>query len=375
MAADYQVQPTIETDPMPHRGDTADDLSVWVHPANPSQSLIIGTDKSGAAGGFGVYNIDGSQHQFVTGGKLNNVDVMYNFDLGEQNADIVVATNRTNDTLAIYKVDPATRTLSNITGATATGLVNPYGLALYHSSTGKRYAFASDADGTNEVRQYELTYNAQAGMVDATVRRTFDPGTVSEGLVVDHFSGKLYVGEENVGIWQYGAEPTVGTTRTAIDTVGGGGHLAADIEGLTIYYGSNNDGYLIASSQGASEFVAYDRNTGAYVTTFDIAATATIDDTTGTDGVDVSNVNFGAGSGFEHGLFIAHDTSNSGADAVAGTGSNFKLVPWESIANGATPDLLIDTGFDPRSIPEPTTLLLAGCGLVGLVLRKRMSWT
>jgi phytase-like protein/calcineurin-like phosphoesterase family protein len=41
------VGATVETDPVPHRGDAADDPAIWVHPADPSLSTIIGTDKQG----------------------------------------------------------------------------------------------------------------------------------------------------------------------------------------------------------------------------------------------------------------------------------------------------------------------------------------
>ena len=50
----------METDPVTDRDDTADDPCVWVHPTNPSRSLIIGTDKDEKSPGLkkgGVLNI------------------------------------------------------------------------------------------------------------------------------------------------------------------------------------------------------------------------------------------------------------------------------------------------------------------------------
>src|SRR5262245_15075297 len=76
-----QVTATVETVPVPNGGDAADDPALWIHPTNPSLSLVIGTDKT-AAGGLAAYNLNGTQQQFVTAGALNNVDLRYNFMLG-----------------------------------------------------------------------------------------------------------------------------------------------------------------------------------------------------------------------------------------------------------------------------------------------------
>src|SRR4051812_38330773 len=65
------------------------------------------------------------------------------------------------------------------------------------------------------------------------------------------------VAEETVGIWKYGAEPDLGSTRSLAARVGEHG-LEADVEGLTIYYASGTKGYLIASSQGAGTFKIYE---------------------------------------------------------------------------------------------------------------------
>jgi 3-phytase len=47
-------------------------------------------------------------------------------------------------------------------------------------------------------------------------------------------------------------------------------------------------------------------------------------------------------------MFVAQDSkNNSKGKSVAN--QNFKLVPWQAIANAFTPPLLIDTTWDPRS--------------------------
>ena len=68
--------------------------------------------------------------------------------------------------------------------------------------------------------------------------------------------------------------------------------------------GGRGGGYLIASSQGSDNFMICQRGgTNAYVATFAIVAGNGIDRVTHTDGIDVSN--FGLGSPFEQGIFVA----------------------------------------------------------------------
>ncbi len=150
------------------------------------------------------------------------------------------------------------------------------------------------------------------------------PGSITEGCVADDELGHVYIAEEQVGIWKYGAEPGSGTARTQVDRTGSGGHLTADVEGLTIAYTGNGTGYLIASSQGNSTFVMYQREAhNAYVKTFAIGAGNAIDGVSGTDGIDVTTANLGPA--FPYGVFVAQDDANTGGN------QNFKLVPWQHI--------------------------------------------
>jgi myo-inositol-hexaphosphate 3-phosphohydrolase len=335
--ATVQVAATVETDPVPHTGDAADDPAIWIHPTDPSLSTIIGTDKDG---GILVYNLAGQQLQYRPDGEINNVDLRYNFPLGGQRVALVAATNQTNDSIAVYRVDPTTRQLENVAARTLSAGVSLYGFCMYHSPiSGKYYAFATQPSGG--VLQWELFDNG-SGKVDMRQVRSLAIASQSEGCVADDELGYLYVSEELVGIWKYGAEPDSGAARTQVDVVGAGGNLTADIEGLTIYYASGG-GYLLASSQGNSEYVVYRREAGnAYLKTFAIVAGNGIDKVSSTDGIDVTNA--GLGSAFPQGVFVAQDNRNDVGN------QNFKLVPWQSIANTGAPALTIDLSWDPRLV-------------------------
>ena len=96
----------------------------------------------------------------------------------------------------------------------------------------------------------------------------------------------------------------------------GGGHLTADVEGLTIYFASGGTRYLIASSQGSNSFVVYRREgNNAYVGTFAIGASNGIDPVEQTDGIDVTSRP--ASPLWPKGLFIAQLGGQQRARGVA----------------------------------------------------------
>jgi 3-phytase len=334
------VWPTVETDQAYGEGDDADDPAIWVHPTDPSLSTIIGTSKH-ENGGLHVYGLDGRQIQFRQDAEMNNVDIRYNLPLSGEYIDIVAASNPPNNAIAVYKVNPLTRQLENIAARIIrVGIPEIYGFCLYHSPiTGRFYAFVTDYNGSME--QWELYDNGSAKVDGRKVRSFSSLGSDVEGCVADDELAVFYASQEDVAIWKFGAEPTDSTTATRVDSVGGG-RLVADVEGLTIYYTSDGGGYLIASSQGDSTFAVYDRSgSNDYIGNFRIASSGSIDNCADTDGVDVTSVNLGPA--FPNGLFVAHDSENWG-----GSVSNYKLVPWNSIANAFSPPLTIDTGWDPR---------------------------
>jgi len=315
-----EVVAAVETEPVSTGGDSADDPTLWVNPSDAQQSLVIGTNKKR---GLAVYDLAGKEIQFLADGQMNNVDHRDNFPLDGKMVPLVTASNRSQNSIAIYKIDVETRRLESV----AAGMINTieaYGACMYHSNkTGKFYYFGTSKQGV--VEQYEL-FDAGRGKVSAKKVRQINVGTQLEGCVADDEVGYLYVGEENIGIWKYQAEPDANLERIKVDGVGTGGNLVADVEGLTIAYGADGKGYLIASSQGDNTYAVYRREgTNAYVKSFRIVAGGKIDRVTETDGIHVTTANLGPL--FPRGVFIAQDGSDD-------TGKqNFKLVPWHLIEN------------------------------------------
>ncbi|MCK9205793.1 MAG: phytase, partial [Salinivirgaceae bacterium] len=107
----FQVSASVETTPVVSQlnDDAADDPSVWVNKANPADSRIIGTDKKR---GICVYDLNGTERFFYSVGRVNNIDVRYNFNLNGSPIDIVGASNRTTNTITLMKVNPDSGSLT-----------------------------------------------------------------------------------------------------------------------------------------------------------------------------------------------------------------------------------------------------------------------
>jgi 3-phytase len=336
----YEVQPTVETKPVPASGDAADDPAIWIHPQDPAQSIVIGTQKQG---GLGVYDLTGKEIQYLADGNMNNVDLRYNFSLSSEKIAIVAASNRSNDSIALYKVNPDSRTLENIAARTIKAKLknSVYGLCMYQSaSSGKYYVFINDKSGA--VEQWEL-FDKENGLVDATLVRRLKVSSQVEGCVADDVLGNFYLGEERVGIWKFDAEPDGEKLGHLIDTVKGDGHITAEVEGLAIYYTNETEGYLLASNQGNHTYTVYNRSgNNEYLGKFQIMANEAlnIDAVYDTDGIEVINVPLG--TAFPYGIFVVQD----GKNVEPNENQNFKLVPWENIANIL--GLKKESSYNPR---------------------------
>jgi 3-phytase len=323
--AAFDVAARAET--TPSEGDP-DDTAIWVDPEDPSKSLIVGTDKSG---GITLYELDGTLRQDLRDGVMNNVDLRNGVDLGGDwgIGTLIATSNRTDDTIDLYTLDPNMRMLVRL-AAVPSDIGEPYGLCSYRSPVdGRVYVLIDDKLGA--VAQYEL-------LPGPTLmhRRTVMLGGQLEGCVADDELARLYVGEEDLGIWRLDAEPDADDEAILIHDLMDS-HLTADVEGLTIYYAADGAGYLIASSQGSSTYVIFERGgENAYLTSFRIVE-GSVDAAVESDGIEVTNL--ALGPMWPNGLFIAHDDHNEGFTR------NFKLVDWGDLAAAADVELLVDPDF------------------------------
>lgn len=292
--------------------DAADDPAIWRNPANPAASLIVGTDKKA---GLHVYDLTGKDRFFIDAGRVNNVDLK---DLGE--AGVIVAASDRNDPrnarVALFRLDTSSAKLIPL-GTVPVGAGEAYGVCLYRTG-GKLHAFNVIKDGTIRHVELDLSGAAPAGKL----LRTMKLATQSEGCVVDERTHRLYVGEEDAGVWRFDARaegPVAGTKIAAADTE----KLVIDVEGVAIAAeGEDNGGYLLVSSQGDHAYAVYRLSDETFVGRFRITP-GKFGATEETDGIEVIAGDFGPD--YPGGLFIAQDGYNPPR------AQNFKFAAWADI--------------------------------------------
>ncbi len=324
--------------------DAADDPAIWIHPDDPSRSIIYGSNKTG---GIAAYDLSGKEMAYAEVGRINNIDVAYNLQLADSTIDICGGTNRTTNAIDLFRIDPASGELTYILDTLLISEVDEvYGFCFYHSpKTGTNYAILCGKDGV--VEQYAIREGGESLSLERV--RAFDIGSQPEGLVADHQLGILYIGEENQRIWKVNAEPVEAEPQPLpLSSMEDNPNITYDIEGLTIYYTASDKGYLIASSQGNNSYAVYERYPeNNYLGSFRIVD-GIVDGTSDTDGIDVLNLNLGPA--FPKGLFLAQDGTN--LDGEETMPQNFKLMSWGKIADAFEPSLPLDTGFNLRSLFE-----------------------
>lgn len=364
----------------------ADDPAIWIHPTDRAGSLVIATAKNG---GLRVYDLAARERQSIgtpaapgpddEAGRFNNVDLVSGFGLGGRRVDLAVVTDRGRDQLRFYRIDPASRRLTDVTApdvpfafsrdqAEVNEQRTAYGLGTYTAPDGAVYAVVSRRS-TPEVGVFRLV--ERAGRV--TYRRadrlvlpsTFtlpdgsrwspctDPGDGPqvEGTVVDPDTGVVHLAQEKVGLWRirlvdgrfrgapqpvervreygvpaaYDADEEDCVTDYAADP-GFGGRIAQDVEGLTIYRTGRSTGTLVVSSQGDDTFYTYDRRTDRPTGRFAVVD-GRVDGSQECDGAAVVSTPL---PGYPGGLLVVHDGRNTpetpGEDGEARPDTNFKFL-------------------------------------------------
>lgn len=304
-----EVTASAETTPVgTANADAADDPAIWRDAANPAASLIVGTDKKA---GLHVYDLTGRTLFSETSGLINNVDLT---ELPDGRL-IVVASDRNdpgNAMLRAWEMDKATGALI-LLGAVPGGKGEGYGFCLRRDGEAV-HAFSALKEGT--VEEYRLTF-PRGGVLSEHLRTRVIP-TQIEGCVADPRDGTLYIGEEEGGLWRFGAEDTQGELVFPIDNR----YLVADLEGLALVPEGEDGGWLVGSSQGDNAFAVFRLPDLTPVGRFRVAQ-GEFGSVEETDGIELVAGDFGPL--FPQGLFVAQDGKNKPH------AQNFKLVSWAAI--------------------------------------------
>ncbi|TDQ11006.1 phytase [Pedobacter metabolipauper] len=315
------VKPLYVTDTV--QFDT-DDPAIWVNPADPAQSLVIGTDKD-ENGGLYVFDLKGKAitSKIVRGLKRpNNVDIVYGLMLNGKPVDVAVTTERMTHKIRIFSL-PDMKPVDNgglpvFEGETLEGHRDLMGISLYTSPAKEIYAIVGRKTGPLDgsyLWQYLLTDDGK-GNVKATLKRKFGKYSGKkeiEAIAVDNEMGYVYYSDEQFGVRKYYADPSKGNEELAVFAKEG---FKEDHEGISIYKTTDSTGYVLVSDQAANQFKVFKREgSNAFVKSIPMS-------TNNSDGSDVVSVPLNAD--FKHGLFVAMSDNKT-----------FQFYRWEDLAGKA----------------------------------------
>lgn len=335
-------------------------------------------------------------------GRYNNVDIAYGMSLGRQTVDVAVVSDRYNDQLRFFAIDPAgadaAQPLREVTASEQEFLFNPdraavdeehtaYGVAAWQPGDGSTYAVITQ-EGTTRIATAriaetggklgyrDVSYLDLPGSFPLPNGTTWtpceEPGVQPqlEGVAVDQRSDVLYATQEDVGLWRIPLPLGAGEPKL-LDRVAdfgihdtynpdteecepndptasgyGGPNLVADAEGVDLYYGPDRTGYVLVSSQGDDRFAVYaTEGSNRSLGTFRVAGDG-VDEVNGSDGLAVTNRVVGH---YRQGLLVTHDEPETGADVdPERDATNFSCVDWGHIANSLHLTISTRAGNDPR---------------------------
>ncbi|WP_433269971.1 phytase [Actinosynnema sp. CS-041913] len=366
----------------------ADDPAVWVHPRSADRSVVLGTLKEGGLAAFdlegrtlGVFPAPAPPSPDAKPGRFNNVDVLSRVPVGGRARELAFVSDRGRDRIRVYEVDgrgaaagsavvrdvtdPAARPVFSASEAEVDDQHTAYGLAAGY--VGRTPVVVANRRSETRVALLHVV-PATGGTVGTRVVSTVDlpatfplpdgtswtpcgepgEGPQLEGMVVDSAHGVLYAAQEDVGIWRiplradgFGEPRLIDKVRSfgvpqtydpeteecfvsGADPGFGGRHLAADAEGLTV-----GDGYLIASSQGDSRFVAYERGgRNRYVGEFVVGRGRGNDSVEHSDGAHLVTADLGGA--YREGLLVVHDGERRPAVGDSAT-TGFAYVSWDDV--------------------------------------------
>jgi 3-phytase len=225
---------------------------------------------------------------------------------------LICASNRTQETITFAFLNPD-GSLTEIQDIKVP-LREVYGITTYLGE--KPYVIISTKKG--KVWQYQVGLKKNKAQIAVVRKLKF--GKTVEGLVVDPTNKKLYVAEEERGLWQLNALPWQAAEKTMILKVDND-KLKPDFEGLALRENKDGSGWIVMSVQGSNAYAFIDRVTAELVTIIQIKD-GVVDGVQETDGLEVTAL---ATEAFPDGLLIVQDGDNGDLP------QNFKYVNWTHI--------------------------------------------
>lgn len=295
------------------------DVAIFPNIANPSQSRIIGTDTM--QGGLFTFPLDGGVGENLFLGAMRGVDVKTGLRFKTAASALLVANSVTGG-LFVYSLSDAGMLVD--ARARAINVPGVGAVALWSPPDGGLEAWLDV--GTTTLKRIAFIDIGDAGLVDWVELSGATMPRAITGMVVDSRHKRLYASIANDGIYALTIDaPGAATLLEATD----GGSLNGAPTGLALYPLLDGGSVLMVSVLGHDEFVAYNATTTALtpLTRFQLGVNAVL--VRNSQYVDISQASL---PNFPAGLLAATDPNTT-------TGSNYKLIRWDTLAAATTPKL------------------------------------
>jgi 3-phytase len=314
LTADAETHPVLATE----HDDAADDPAFWYNKENPEGSLVFGTNKKD---GVYAYDVHGKERGYYPLGKVNNIDIRQEIIYRGDTFDVLAGSNRSDNSIIVYKIEKSGSINPLIPNHVidTTEINEVYGFCLYKNAQGELFYIVNGKNGVIHAYHFiEL-----GGYMKLELWKLWKLNSQPEGMVADDEFGWLYIGEEEKGIWKVDltdgrSEPRIlDSSQSSTNPA-----IRYDIEGLSIYYGEEGNGFLLASSQGNFSYALFDRVSNEYVGSFKIEAGPVTDGVEETDGLEVFSGSIG--EKYPKGIIIFQDGFNYDGGQLKS--QNFKIL-------------------------------------------------
>jgi len=317
----FTVTAAFETPVMTSEGDSADDPAIYINPNGGG--FIAATDKQA---GLYIYNLDGTQRDYMALGTVNNVDLRDGFIYKSKPHVLMVMSNDEINAVETRLYDPASDTFITPGGARiSTGTLSPYGICLGKSVNDTYHVGLTTKAGIYEQHILSIV----DGKMSARKVRDFSTGTKTEGCVFDDRTNHLFIAEEEGGLYRYPASPTGKDGQVVIARVGEYG-LTADFEGVSVYEDGANGGYVIQSSQGNNSYGVFKLPGLEFAGRFQIGDGA-VDGVSTTDGLAAIST---PTPQFPRGFLVVQDDMDNTSVSEPRKKQNLKIIDWREIEAG-----------------------------------------
>ncbi|MET0546005.1 MAG: phytase [Caulobacterales bacterium] len=303
--------------------ESAFGVVVWAA-ADKANSRIIGAQPQGE---IDLYDLNGAIVQRIGLKAPRALDVRDQFYWLDGEGAILAATDSSDASIALFKLDPKTGMASNKPrGRIRTSLRQISSVCLGKLGADHMVvAIGKNAKGAGEVHAWSLAIDPWG---DATGLKlgAFSLGAELSDCAVDDKTGALYVAESNRGIWRLDIADSTGTDRKLIDSLSPEGKLTYPINALTVWSGGGQS-YVLASAGPDGKLTVYNGQNNRVMAQMNVgkAQKGKADAVSGGWGLGASGGDFGAEAPM--GLVAIQDSQNTSPKRAA----NFKMVSFADI--------------------------------------------